>query len=127
RPTKANVTARMQAWLRHLVLNAFAPAGIEKISRCVTEDGVLVLKPVDDAREQLDALLELYWKGQHAPLHFLPRTACAYAEAGGVTYQVTQTWTGGYDRAGECDDPYYALAFRNTDPLDAEFEHAART
>jgi exodeoxyribonuclease V gamma subunit len=127
RPTKANVTARMQAWIRHLVLNAFAPAGVERTSRCITEEGVLVFKPVNDAREQIEALLELYWKGQHAPLHFFPRSACAYAEAGGMTYQVGLTWSGGYDRAGECDDPYYALAFRNTDPLDDEFERAAQT
>jgi exodeoxyribonuclease V gamma subunit len=126
RPTKANTTARMQAWIRHLVLNAIRPEGIERTSRCVTEEGVLVFKPVDDAREQLSTLLDLYWKGQRSALHFFPRTACAYVEARSLTYQVQQTWAGGFDRDGERDDAYYALAFGNVDPLDAEFEHAAQ-
>ena len=31
------------------------------------------------------------------------------------------------DARGERDDPYYELAFRGSDPLDDEFEAAART
>jgi exodeoxyribonuclease V gamma subunit len=125
RAAKANVTARMQAWIRHLVLNALRSRDAERVSRCVTEEGVLVFDPVDDARDQLCELLDLYWLGQQAPLHFFPRTSCAYAAAGSISHQVRNTWSGAFERRGECDDPYYALAFRAVDPLDAEFEHAA--
>jgi len=36
-----------------------------------------------------------------------------------------RTWTGSEYNRGECEDPYYQLCFRNTDPLDSEFQRIA--
>jgi exodeoxyribonuclease V gamma subunit len=127
RMTRANVNLRVRAWIRHLALNAFAPRGAGRTSRCVTQEGLITFAPVEDARGRLAELLELYWSGLHRPLHFFARTACAYAEQGGMTRGVRAVWEGGYDTDGEREDPYYALAFRGIDPLDEAFEHAART
>jgi exodeoxyribonuclease V gamma subunit len=127
RMTRANVNLRIRAWIRHLALNAFAPPGAGRTSRCVTEQGVITFAPVEDARARLAELLKLYWSGLHRPLHFFPRTACKYVEVGEITGAVRNVWEGGYDLDGERDDPYYALAFRGVDPLDDAFEAAART
>jgi exodeoxyribonuclease V gamma subunit len=36
-----------------------------------------------------------------------------------------KTWAGSKYHRGECEDPYYQLCFRNTDPLDSEFRRIA--
>jgi exodeoxyribonuclease V gamma subunit len=124
-----NVTVndRLAAWIRHLVLNALAPAGVARVTRCVGLDGMLSFKPVDDARAGLDALLGLYFRGLLRPLHFFPRTACEYAKTWELTGTVRDTW---YDKEfapnPESRDAYYRLAFRGADPLDDEFEATAR-
>jgi exodeoxyribonuclease V gamma subunit len=127
----ASVNLRTRAWIRHLALNAFAPRGVGRISRCVTQDCVLTFAPVADARTRLAELLALYWTGLHRPLHFFPRTSSEYAKAGEVNFKVRQTWEGsGRSDSGErpeSADPYYALAFRGVDPLDDEFQAAGRT
>ncbi|MGZ5258239.1 MAG: exodeoxyribonuclease V subunit gamma [Burkholderiales bacterium] len=127
RVANANARARVQAWIRHLAMNAFAPRGVERTSRCVAQDCMLTFAPVDNAGALLTELLELYWKGLHRPLHFFLRTACAYAESGDINYKVRNVWLGGRDVRGECEDPYYNVAFRGTDPLDDEFRIAAHT
>jgi exodeoxyribonuclease V gamma subunit len=129
RMSSTNEPLRIRAWVRHLALNAFAPAGVGRISRCVTQQCVLTFRPVEDARERLAELLGLYWRGLHLPLHFFPRSAWARAK-GKSDSQVRTVWEGSKyedDARGERDDPYYQLAFRGTDPLDAEFEAATRT
>jgi exodeoxyribonuclease V gamma subunit len=127
RVATANARARIQAWIQHLALNAFAPTGVERTSRCVAQDCMLTFAPVENARALLEQLLALYWTGLHRPLHFFPRTACAYAEHGDISYKVRSVWLGGRDVRGECEDAYYNLAFRGTDPLDDEFKMLAQT
>ena len=95
RVANANPRARVQAWIRHLAMNAFAPRGVERTSRCVAQDCMLTFAPVDNARTLLTELLELYWKGMHRPLHFFLRTACVYAEHGEINYKVRTVWLGG--------------------------------
>jgi exodeoxyribonuclease V gamma subunit len=129
RMSRTNEALRIRAWVRHLALNAFAPAGMGRVSRCVTQQCVLTFRPVENAREHLAELLGLYWHGLQRPLHFFPRSAWARAK-GESDSKVRSTWEGSkYDDdapAGESEDLYFKLAFRGTDPLDAEFEAAAR-
>jgi exodeoxyribonuclease V gamma subunit len=128
RVAKASAHVRVNAWIRHLALNAFAPRGVVKISRCVAQDAVLTYAPIENARERLLELLDLYWRGMQQPLKFFPRTACEYATAGELNYKVRLAWTGAFpDFRGEANDAYFALAFRGVDDaLDAEFEAVAR-
>jgi exodeoxyribonuclease V gamma subunit len=128
RVAKASAHVRVNAWIRHLALNAFAPRGVARISRCIAQDAVLTYSPVADARERLVELLDLYWTGIQRPLKFFPRTACEYAKHGEINYKVRVVWTGAFpEYRGEANDAYFALAFRGSDPLDEEFEAAART
>jgi exodeoxyribonuclease V gamma subunit len=125
----ANVTAndRVAAWVRHLVLNALAPDGVAKATCCAGQDAILRFAAVKDARAALEELLRLYFAGLARPLHFFPKTACIYSEYGELNRKVRSTWEGSdFGPRGECEDPYYQLAFRGTDPLDAEFEANAQ-
>ena len=128
RVASANARARVQAWIRHLALNAFAPKGVERTSRCIAQGTMLTFKPVANSKALLAKLLELYWEGMHRPLRFFLRTSCKYIEAGEITWAVRQVWEGnGRDNRGERDDAYYHLAFRGIDPLDDEFVATTRT
>ena len=128
RVAKASAHVRVNAWIRHLALNACAPRNVARVSRCISQDCVLTYAPVDGARDRLIELLELYWSGLHKPLHFFPRTACEYAKSWEIGYKVRTVWTGSFpDNRGERDEAYFALAFRGVDPLDDAFEACART
>ena len=127
RVAKVTANDRVGAWIRHLALNAAAPPGVERITRCIGQDCVLTFSPVDDARERLQELLELYYSGLRRPLHFFPRTACDYSKSWEITSKVRNTWEGSEHAPNpESGDAYYQLAFRGTDPLDSAFEIAAR-
>ncbi|HZN24432.1 MAG TPA: exodeoxyribonuclease V subunit gamma [Burkholderiales bacterium] len=132
RMSKTNEHLRIRAWIRHLVLNALAPAGVARTSRCVTQECVLTFSPVENPLQKLSALADLYWRGLHGPIHFFPRTAWMYVntDSDDIISRVRSVWQGSsYDEdapRGECEDPYYKLAFRGIDPLDAEFTALAR-
>jgi exodeoxyribonuclease V gamma subunit len=129
RPAKVRANDRIAAWVRHLALNAMAPQAVARTSCCIGEDVILTLRPVADAVARLEELVELYFAGLIRPLHFFPRTACVYFERGQIDYVVKKEWEGSTfegNRPGECEDPYYRIAFRGVDPLDAAFEHNAR-
>lgn len=127
----------LNLWLHHLALNVAAPEGMPRQSHWVAEDQEVLLEPIEAAATHLQALLELYWRGTRRPLHFFPKSALAYIDAlrkdknqdTDKALRVAQrTWEGsdyGYNRA-EREDAYYQLAFRDTDPLDAEFTELAR-
>jgi exodeoxyribonuclease V gamma subunit len=133
RMANANEHLRIRAWIRHLVLNALAPAGVARMSRCVTQQCVLTFSPVPDARAKLADLADLYWTGQHRAIHFFPRSACAYVNANEeeIGWKVRSVWQGSdrdedATKRPERNDPYYELAFRGTDVLDENFKAAAR-
>ncbi|MEI2782108.1 MAG: exodeoxyribonuclease V subunit gamma [Candidatus Competibacter sp.] len=120
----------LDLWLHHLALNAAAPAGVALQSHWVAEDKDVILEPVEQPELQFRALLELYWEGSRRLLHFFPKSALAYVErfrkeqdADKALRAAGGAWEGDEFRQGfaERDDPYYRLAYRDTDPLDAEF------
>jgi exodeoxyribonuclease V gamma subunit len=129
RPAKVRSNDRIAIWIRHLALNAMAPPGVARTSCYIGEDAVLAFSPVAEPAAILEQLVELYRTGMTRPLHFFPSTACVYAERGEIDGEVRKTWQGtGFAGDGHCerDDPYYQVAFRGIDPLDAAFEHNAR-
>ena len=78
-------------------------------------------------------LLELYWLGLASPLKFFPRASFAYMEklgsrtSGGAEDPAALSaakheWEGdGYRSKPESADAHFALCFRDTDPIDADF------
>lgn len=127
------VSARdlLALWLRHLILNAEPPTGVEPRSRWIGEDRVVALPPIGDAGARLQALLDLYWAGLHRPLHFFPKSAHAYVttERKGRSdplLAARRAWRGSDFSRGEREDPYYLTAYRTIDPLDRAFIDSAR-
>ena len=88
---------------------------------------------MENSEEILENLLEKYWAGLKMPLHFFPRSSWEYAylflEKDTPPERALQRahtiWRGNDYLQGECEDAYYRLCFRNTDPLDAEFQESA--
>jgi len=124
----------LNLWLHHLVLNVVAPAGVALQSHWVAEDQDVVLNRVANPEQHLRALLELYWRGSRQLLHFFPKSALAYVErfrkeqdADKALWAAHRAWEGDEYREGsaEREDAYYQLAFRDTEPLDAEFVELA--
>jgi exodeoxyribonuclease V gamma subunit len=128
----------LRFWVQQLVLNAALPGGPYSNAVLVGSDKVFEAPPLPEAPALLASLLDLYWKGLTTPLKFFPQTAWAYADAalkqeGGRSKQSPiaaarvrwerHPFTGA---PGECEDPYFDLCFRNTDPLEEEFEQTAR-
>ncbi|HRD65514.1 MAG TPA: exodeoxyribonuclease V subunit gamma [Candidatus Competibacter sp.] len=124
----------LNLWLHHLALNVAAPAGVARQSHWVAEDRDVILNPVAEPEQQLRALLALYWQGSRRLVHFFPKSALAYIErfrkeqdADKALWSARKVWEGDGYREGsaERDDAYYRLAFRDSDPLDAEFVELA--
>lgn len=116
----------LNAWVRHLVLNVVAPEGVARVTRWIGEDEVVAFEPLGDAQAILQRLVELYAMGLRRPLHFFPAASYEYVKSGTTGKKYRATWEGSDFSRGECDDPYYQLAFRGSDPLDGEFEEISR-
>lgn len=121
---------RLEAWLWHLALCAAAPAGVAPCTRWLARDGSFRLRPVAAPEAELRTLLALYARGLREPLHFYPRSAWAYAEAGGGSTGLAAAlgrWEVDRRRPwGESGQPAHRLALRGVDqPLDADFEATA--
>ena len=119
---------RIGLWVRHLALNAAAPAAVGRASRLLAEDAEFALAPVGDARAHLARLVVLYRAGQLDPLPFYPAAAYAYARAVGrgagraeAQREAERAWEGRDQAPGDGADPHVALAMRGREPLGAAF------
>ena len=122
----------MELWMHHLLLSLLAPSDLPRRSIHAARDTsptrnqvrIHALKPVADPERHLRQLLEWYWQGLSAPLHFFPETSRAWAEAAGTgkeEHKARLIWEGGFQCRGERDDPACVYFFRQADPLDDEF------
>lgn len=133
---------RLRVWIRHLALNSLRVDNYPRISMLVGLDSnnrqetvwtAWEYSPVEKSDEILGMLLEAYWAGLVKPLHFFPESSWKYAHMHleknkpdeDALGSARQTWTGGDFSRGECEDAYYELCFRGTDPIDAEFQRNA--
>jgi exodeoxyribonuclease V gamma subunit len=133
RPARVRARDWIELWVRHLVLNALAPAGSALASRHLGEDGEVVrLAPVADAAGRLEGLLGAYWQGLSEPLPLFPETSFAYASAvlagkdpGGALRAARPAWHDAHHARGESLDPDVRLAWRGRDPLGPRFRELA--
>lgn len=129
RAGRLGATHRLEAWVRHLAYNAAIARGS---TRLYALDQKTRYAPVEDAVEQLRALVALMRAGDDEALPFFPRSACAYAEAvardkgGEPLYAARRQWDNSGFGYAESQDAWFALAFRGRDPLaEARFEKLA--
>ncbi len=126
RLAKTKARDLLSLWIRHLLLACAAPEGIALRSLWIGDDSTVELGAVADPAAALQPLLDCYWEGLRRPLHFFPESAFVYCAEDGLP-DARDCWEGddyGFVR-GEGEDPYYRAAFRDTDPLDDEFERLA--
>ncbi len=135
RYAKIKAKDRLRTWIYHLVLNCARPPGYPLTSMVAGQDKGWIAweyAPVEDAENLLLTLLDSYWEGLIKPLHFFSESSWAYAQqvvekdrpAGDALQKARGIWMGGY-YPGEMEDPYYRLCFRNSDPIDSEFQETA--
>jgi exodeoxyribonuclease V gamma subunit len=109
----------VRLWIEHLLLASLASDDLPEESVLVTLDTEVRLAPVADSVAILRGLLGYYWQGLTQPLKFFPRSSYAFAGTKELGKAV-KVWSG--DPFPERNNPYYALCFGDTDPLDDDFE-----
>lgn len=116
-------TDYLEAWLHHLFLCASRPEGVAPVTRWLSRNGEFRLLPCAAAGEVLHALLRLYRRGLHAPIHFFPKSAWKYSVGGGSLSKANAAWRSNWNAArGEGEQPAYRLALRGVaDPIDNGF------
>lgn len=117
---------RLAIWLQHLSLCAVSPVGVITQTWIATPEQLHCLSPISDAIERLTVYWEA-WKILHnMPLPFFPKTSQAYVSArdrkSGLS-AAKQEWNPGTSKheawqKGEAEDPWHALLWRGTSPLD---------
>ena len=135
RYARVRAADRITAWIYHLALNAIKGNQHPKISLLVGLNqerswAAWKLSPVEKSETILKELLEIYWAGLIKPLHFFPESSWTFVretlekkrshDEARLTAQ--KTWLGSAYKRGEFEDAYYQLCFKNTDPVDREFQ-----
>jgi len=103
------------AWVRSLAL---AASGVAVHGVLVGRDGVLDITPMpqDEARNTLGLLLALWLQGMNEPLPLPPKTALAQLTGQNPAAQ----YDGGYQQAGEVQEPCLARMFADYAALSAD-------
>ena len=124
---------RLRAWIYHLLANLAcdsAPIGCTIL--CKDFEGEYA--PVGEPARILQSLLDLYWKGLSYSMPFIPEISWTYADLRGkgkseeeAFAAAMRKWQGNDFAKGAKrpkDDPYYALCFRDADPLNGNNSRA---
>lgn len=127
-------------WLRHLLLNVAATPDIARESLLVSPAGDWQLGPLDNPEELLEPWLAAYREALCEPLPFITRSSYDFARAlvtpaarsrkepiAAARDKAQAAWFGAEfsPLAGEVFDSWYALAFREREPLGERFEQLA--
>ena len=88
---------------------------------------------MDNSRKILERLLTIYWEGLIKPIHFFPESSWEYVNrviekckpVEDALKNARNNWLGSDYSRGECEDLYYQLCFKNSDPIDDEFQDLA--
>jgi len=124
----------LRAWIYHLLLCTIGDSRHK--NRCaqkttlIGSNLVYEFDPVQNPEEFLEHLLQVYWKGLSEPVRFFPATSYKYAHLlllkekteYDALGNARKTWEGNDFNPGESNDLYFDLFFRETDPMDEEFE-----
>ncbi|MBU0501104.1 MAG: exodeoxyribonuclease V subunit gamma [Gammaproteobacteria bacterium] len=132
RPATLKAEQRIELWLRHLVLNALNPEGIDAISRCLALNDEAAYSPVTNASERLRPWIAAFREGMCSPLPFFPQLSLEFAErlAAGkdrdeALARAINGWTGNGHASGPGDDLYNQIAFTGHDPIGESFADLA--
>ena len=81
-------------------------------------------QPADEARATLDTLVAVWLQGMQAPLPLPPRTACKSLTDSEDGHAARECYEGGYQVAGEGQDPFWARLYPDFEALLEEGDRA---
>ncbi len=116
----------VECWIRHLVFNVLAPAGIEHRSVAVGEEESCFFSPVEQCHELLAELAQIYQRGLCEPPPLFPETSLAYVKAQGSNpeKEILKAWEGDNTR-GEAHDAAVEILWRGRRPFTEAFYNTA--
>lgn len=119
----------LSGWIDHLMMNAVKPTGVVGDTIWLSRDGSYRLRATDCAEQLLADLMTMYRRGLSMPLHFFPKAAWAFVHNhAGITAARKKWQVSARAPHAEQAGSAYQLALRGiADPLDNDFENAART
>jgi exodeoxyribonuclease V gamma subunit len=123
RMSKVRDDLRMALWIEHLILRCAADRPAPRSHAFFRERAVCRVSGPADPRAALSSLLDLYWRGLSRPLPYFPAASRAFARAlrdgkgeAQAADAARSAWRGGFNRAGEGDDPDVRQCFPVDDP-----------
>lgn len=134
----------LRIWIEHLLMNFERPT--ESVLITADKNSQPEVEQFEkleakSAREHLQHLLDLYWRGLREPLRLFPETSLRFVEkeikpsrdstplqsAAKVWMPLTEQWQADRGKPPESEDDYFRMAFRHVlDPLDEQFQEIAR-
>jgi exodeoxyribonuclease V gamma subunit len=133
RPADRKHKDMLALWIAHL---ARCASGNPGESLHLGLDATYSLEPLDasEAHAHLEQLVTLYQQGRLTPLPLFLKASPAYVEkflkvgdARGALIAARGKWKSNDYANGDDQDPWFAQAFRDSDPLDARFEQVSQT
>ncbi len=142
RPAKLKSTDRLQAWIRHVALNAAVEAGAvtapSRTTLVIAKDKAMTLRPLqgDHSLRVLTGLVDGYREGRSRPLPVFEQASFLFAEcANGKSKSkrspIDRARAEGWEVPNQAhkhgarrdsEDAYVRLCMRGREPLDEEFE-----
>jgi len=123
----------LETWIDHLILNIAQDESIPRNSMFVTINRTHTFSPLENGKDILLDLLEIFYQGIRAPIKFFPQTSGKYAEQiikgkqdEEALISAKNEWYGTeYSTDKESEDAYFRLCFGKTDPFDETFRDFA--
>ena len=123
----------LQLWIFHLAFCDIAQENWPRTSSMIFKNSVWQFRPVDQPRQFLTDLLNIFEIGLQQPLHLFPTSSLEYVQQqiNGKTENAAMAlarrkWSGNDFSRGESEDPYFNLCFKMTDPLDVSFAEVSQ-
>ncbi|MCK5097843.1 MAG: exodeoxyribonuclease V subunit gamma, partial [Desulfobacteraceae bacterium] len=129
----------LRIWFEHILLNAVQQENYPNCSLLIGLDPKKNIwtgysfSHIDNSKEILKDLLQIYWDGLKRPIHFSPESSCTYVNAilkekkssQSALMKASDNWLGSDFIFGELENPYNHLCFKYANPLDENFEKLA--
>ena len=122
KPAELRPDKMLGVWLRCLVLSALDSHHADAPPHhaiVVARDATVTItpQPSDQARATLDTLVAVWLQGMQAPLPLPPRTACKHLTDSEDGHAARECYEGGYQVAGEGQDPFWARLYPDFEAL----------